>query len=199
MSSSTKGSKRPAAAMSSDNQSESTPKRSKSADTAILSDYDAKSNLAYYQGEEAEDAARIAHEVMDSPGLRSETPATVIGVLRLGGKPSARLFSRAYTAWYVYVKSRFEPWRDPCTEINDSRSRRSVSMVDRHNLTLAIEPFALHEHWVLNRRSTFDIVKDMLRGDAYISQVPYLTTEEILGRENLYQKHEAQVAVKRER
>ncbi|KAF7860658.1 hypothetical protein EAF04_008177 [Stromatinia cepivora] len=64
---------------------------------------------------------------------------------------------------------------------------------------LAIEPFALHEHWVPNLRSTFDIVKDMLHGDAYISQVPYLTTEEILERENLYQEHETDMAVKLER
>lgn len=45
---------------------------------------------------------------------------------------------------------------------------------------LGIEPFAMHEHWVLDHRSTHDVVTEMLDGDAYISEVPYLKAESIL-------------------
>ncbi|TGO65311.1 hypothetical protein BCON_0003g01060 [Botryotinia convoluta] len=191
------GLKRPAAAMSSNNLLDSVSKRSKSSqevmipgsgsnsgsDTPSLTRSE-KSDLAYFQREESKDAGSIAFFIANNLCLRSETSATVVATLATKGQI---LRKRMLEGLHSLQEQK---------ERIDGLIAKTLEYVAPP--LLAIEPFALHEHWVLNRRSTFDIVTEMLEGDADMSDVPYLTTEEILEREACYQKTEAEMAAKRE-
>ncbi|KAF7884372.1 uncharacterized protein EAF02_004708 [Botrytis sinoallii] len=177
------GSKRPAAAISFNNHSGSTPKRRKNSNTPSLTRSE-KSDLAYFQREESKDAGFIAFFIANNHFLRSETPASVVATLANKGQI---LRKRMLEGLHSLQEQK---------ERIDGLIAKTLEYVAPP--LLAIEPFALHEHWVLNRRSTYDIVTDMLEGDADMSDVPYLTTEEILEREASYQNTEVEMTAKRE-
>ncbi|THV53986.1 hypothetical protein BGAL_0037g00300 [Botrytis galanthina] len=189
-SSASAGSKRPAAAMSSNNHSGSTPKRFKSSQEVMTPNSESdsgsdtpsltrsqKSSLAYFQREVSENAGSLAFFIENNYCLCSETPATVVATLATYGQ--------------ILRKCMLEGLHS----LQEQKERIDGLIVKTLEYVapplLAIEPFALHEHWVLNRRSTFDIVTDMLNGDTDMSTVPYLTTEKILEREALYQETES--------
>ncbi|TGO79869.1 hypothetical protein BELL_0020g00050 [Botrytis elliptica] len=203
------GSKRPAAAISSNNHSGSTPKRPKNSNTLITYENESdagsdtpsltrrshhhqssnemhseKSDLAYFQREESKDAGLTAYFIANNHFLRSETPASVVATLANKGQILRKRMLEGLHS--LEQKERI-----------DGLIAKTLEYVAPP--LLAIEPFALHEHWVLNRRSTYDIVTDMLEGDSDMSDAPYLTTEEILEWEASYQKTEVEMTAKREK
>ncbi|KAF7951057.1 uncharacterized protein EAE97_002608 [Botrytis byssoidea] len=125
-----------------------------------------KPDLAYLQREESKDAGFLTIFISNDCCLRSETPATVVATLATKGKILRKCMLEGLHSLQEQK------------EIIDGLIAKPLEYVAPP--LLAIEPFALPEHWILNRRSTYDVVTDMLVGDTDMSSVPYLTTEEIL-------------------